>query len=290
MRILPVNKNFLGRLVTKLLFPIVLISPICSQAQSPSSSSVTRVAATTASGLRESPAKVLAGAARSGAVTQMPGETYHGPGPMTVGYLGAKKQIILPTGAWILLAAVDRQSLHQSNPVALVSLVFGQFQGGQLKSLMSYLFNGRTVGQGRSWRDADDCVSEPLPASAARAQGQARNAKACGWTRRLNQAAQIADPGWEAAQTASAQLGAPVPVGPVQFTRAWVQDNSGNYLAIRRVDFSSEGEIAAIQQARAIWLNAYLPIMLEGFDKMIAAEELEPIQPGTVSTRVSLPD
>jgi hypothetical protein len=258
-----------------------------SRQVAPSSSGT--VAPAQETGLRESPAKLLAGAPRSGAVTQMPGETYLGPGPMTVGYLGAKKQLVLPTGTWVLLAVADRNSMHLNNPVPLVSMVFGQYRAGQLVSFMSYLFNGRSLNAPRGWGDFEDCNNKP-PAAATRVQEAAGGAKLCGWTQRFAQTARVEDVGWEAAVAATAKLGAPLPPAPLQFTRAWVADAAGNYLAMRRADFSPVGDSAAVQQARAVWLQAYAPLMLEGFDKKINATELEPEQAGVSGGRMRLPD
>ncbi len=245
--------------------------------------------ASAATGLRESPSQLLAGAPRSGAVTQMAGETYFGPGPMTVGYLGAKKQLVLPTGTWVLLAVADRNSMHQNNPVPLVSMVFGQYRAGQLVAFMSYLFNGRTLAAPRGWGDFEDCNTKP-PANASRVQDSASSARLCGWTQRFVQAARVEDAGWEAAVAATSKLGAPLPSAPLQFTRASVVDGAGNYLAMRRPDFSLVGDASAVQQAKATWLQAYAPLMLQGFDKKIGANELEPEQAVVAAGRLQLPD
>jgi hypothetical protein len=240
-------------------------------------------------GLRESPAKLLSGAPRSGAVDQMPGETYIGPGPLTVGHWGARKQLVLPTGAWVLLASVDRTSGHQNSPVPLVSLVFGQYRSGQLVSFMSYLFNGRTQNGARTWGDFDDCHNKP-PAQALRVQESSGSAKLCAWTQTLMQTARVEDAGWEAAVASTAQLGAPLPAAPLLFTRATVLDSNGHYLTIRRADFAPSGDASAALQARHSWLKSYVPLMLEGFDKRIAAKELEPERELVQTARIRLPD
>jgi hypothetical protein len=239
-------------------------------------------------GLRELPAKLLEGAPRSPAVTQMPGETYQGPGPMTVGYLGAKKQLVLPSGTWVLLAVRDRQSGHQNNPVPLVSMVFAQYRAGQVLSFMSYLFNGRPASA-RNWGDFEDCNNKPQ-AHVLRVQESTGSARLCGWTERLKQTAHVEDPGWEAALDVSARLGAPVPIAPLLFTRVTTLDTSGHYLTMRRADFSQVGDGEAALQARHAWVKAYVPLMLSGFDKKIAADELEPERGKLASGRVHLPD
>lgn len=257
---------------------MLLTLPLPGQAQVPSGT-----------GLRESPAKLLADAPRSGAVTMMPGETYYGPGPLTVGYLGAKKQLVLPNGAWVLLAAVDRHSVHPT-PVPLVSMVFGQFREGKLAALMSYLFTGRTVAGKPGWADAQTCHNKLPNPSAQRVEANAHGATGCGWTVHQARMVQVQDAGWDAALAATARLGAPTPVPPLMYTRTWAVDATGNYLATRRADFAPIGDPAAAQAARAAWLQEYLPLMLEGFDKKIGATELEPDQPKLPAVRVALPD
>ena len=221
-------------------------------------------------GLKSDPAQVLAGVPASGAITMMPGETYHGPGPMTVGYLGAKKQLVLPNGAWVLITVADRPG-GQATAVTLVSMVFAQFRQGQLVSLMSYLFNGRTV-RGRShWSDADECHAANAPRSGHKevlVQGPAR---VCGWTVKQSAMPRVVDPGWEEAPNVVQRLGSQMPPAPLQFTRAWATDYGGNYLAIRRADFEFPGGAQAAQTARAAWLREYLPLMLQGMDKTIGA-------------------
>jgi hypothetical protein len=138
------------------------------QAKSPGASTPSKppmesavAAPSSPTGLSVDPMQVLSGTPTSGAITMLPGEVYHGPGPITVGYLGAKKQLVLPNGAWVLLAVADRQSGHRPS-VPLVSMVFGQFREGHLVSLMSYLFNGRTSPM-RTWQEVEDCHAEKKP-------------------------------------------------------------------------------------------------------------------------------
>lgn len=64
-------------------------------------------------GLKVDPAQVLVDARTVGAASMVPGETYYGPGPIKVGYLGVKKQLVLPNGTWVLLAIADIQSVHR---------------------------------------------------------------------------------------------------------------------------------------------------------------------------------
>jgi hypothetical protein len=244
---------------------------------------------TFSSGLQASASVALSGDSRSSAVTATPGETYIGPGPITVGYLGARKQVILPNGPWVLLASLDRNSMHAA-PVPLVTMVFGQFRDGKLAALMNFLFTGRKVSGKPTWSDAEACHRELPHPNTRLVQVSASGAHGCGWTVRQVRALQVQDVGWEAAQAAADRLGAPVPQSPVQFTRAWVVDGAGNYLAIRRADYLQDEDPAKVQAARSAWLHDYLPLMLDGFNKKIAAAELESDQPKLPGARVALPD
>ena len=254
----------------------------------PAAATPLAASASPSTGLKSDPAKVLAGVPTSGAITMMPGETYFGPGPITVGYLGAKKQLVLPNGAWVLVAVADRTSGH-ATAVTLVSMVFAQFREGRLVSLMSYLFNGRTV-RGRGWPDADECRAGSAPRTGHKEALIQGIGQVCGWTVRQASMPHVVDPGWEQAPGVVQRLGAQMPPPPLQFTRAWATDNGGNYLAIRRADFEFPGGAQATQAARAAWLRDYLPLMLEGLDKRIGATELEPNQSQAPRIRVTLPD
>lgn len=243
-----------------------------------------------APGLPADPAQVLADAPRSGAVTMMPGETYFGPGPLTVGYLGAKKQIVLPAGAWVLLALHDSDSTHHA-PVPLVSMAFGRFEEGRLVSLVSYLFNGRASQPRARWSEADKCLAAEPPAGGEKVAGEAGRGRGCGWTVRQGRPPNVTDGAWVQALSTAARLGARVPDGPLQFTRVWAVDGGPNLVALRRADYGLRGAAAAASQAqRVAWLRAYLPVMMDGLDKRIDATELEPNQPQPPPVRLTLPD
>jgi hypothetical protein len=282
---MPSSKCARRMIVLACIAPIAGLSSAALAQQSPPASQA-------GLGLTQDPALVLRDAGTSGAITMVPGETYLGPGPMTVGYLGAKKQIILPNGRWVLLAVADRQSGHPNQPVPLVSMVFGQFKEGRLVSLMSYLFNGRAVQGTRPWADFDGCQSgQQVPRGVTKVGDTERGAPGCAWTVRMTTLPKVEDAAWVRAFEAAQSLGAGVPVPPVQFTRAWVVDSRGtNYLGMRRADFDATADAAALQTARSAWLGEYLPLMIDGFDKRVGATELEPNQSRLPSVRVSLPD
>jgi hypothetical protein len=242
-------------------------------------------AAPTSTGLAGDPAKLLAGGGTSGSVTMMPGETYLGTGPMTVGYLGAKKQLVVPPGAWLLLSEADHKSSHAA-PVSLTTMVFGQFRGGQLQSLLLYLFNGRPGPISTRWPDLDHCLAQEGPRGSLKVMQSHDVVRACGWVVRQNTLPAFNNPAWDQAMAALVRLGGAVPQGSMLFSRLWLGDNTADHLNIRRIDFDNR---AWSLEQRGAWLQAYVHLAIDGFHRRVRADELEPGQPPT-GARLSLVD
>jgi hypothetical protein len=243
--------------------------------------------AATATGLAEDPAAVLAKSTTSGSVTMMPGEIYLGPGPMTVGYLGAKKQLVLPNGAWVLLAMGDRNISVRGLPSSLTMMVFGQFQEGLLKTLMAYQFNGRSASGRMTWSDLEACFRQGGPNGSRKVELSSGSTRACGWTTRLNRLPEVVDGAWGEALAAVPRLGSQVPQAPFVYTRVWAGDGTVDYMHLRRLDFDPARKLDV--GLRAEWLEAYLGPFLDGFQKRVRFNELEPGQP-PAGARLTLPD
>jgi uncharacterized caspase-like protein len=94
-------------------------------------------------------------ARNSSAVGFKLGDQFTGPGILTLGWLGAKKQVVLPAGEWVVLSAFDRDTNH-TPPVNLVHVVFGRFAGERLAAIISVIAN-RTGSNITSWTDLDEC-------------------------------------------------------------------------------------------------------------------------------------
>ncbi len=103
----------------------------------------------------------------SGAITLDAGHRIRGPGVITVGRIGAKKQLSIPQGDWMVLAATDHSSEAQprvanmstTNRIArLTTLTLAQFDGTTARSLLVATFN-RLPGDNPNhvWRDAVQC-------------------------------------------------------------------------------------------------------------------------------------
>ena len=96
--------------------------------------------------------------ADSGAVSFRVGDKFYGPGAITVGWFGAKKQLVLPNGEWAALAAVDHNSTHAAS-MQLTSIAFGQFDSAPMQSLSVAVFTRRPGAAGNTWSDASVCES-----------------------------------------------------------------------------------------------------------------------------------
>ena len=106
----------------------------------------------------------LTSPASSGAVSFSIGETFNGPTAVGVGWLGAKKKLVLPAGPWIALTAQDEiANLPSSLPawtqtyrVTLTTVSFGRFSGGRLVSLMTFRFSAQKAPS-VAWTGVDGC-------------------------------------------------------------------------------------------------------------------------------------
>ena len=100
----------------------------------------------------------------SGAVSFNIGETFAGPASIGVGWLGQKRQLVLPSGRWIALAAQDESLVLPSTGtntqiptrVVVTTVVFGQFTGQRLISAFQFRFSSKKTAP-VSWSGIDGC-------------------------------------------------------------------------------------------------------------------------------------
>lgn len=102
----------------------------------------------------------------TGAVSFRLGEEVVGPRALTVGSLGARKQLVLPAGRWIALAARDDAVYLPASSVSLGStrvrlttVAFGKFVGSRLTSLLRFNFSSQKVAATVSWSSVEGCES-----------------------------------------------------------------------------------------------------------------------------------
>jgi hypothetical protein len=103
-------------------------------------------------------------APESGAVSFNIGATFTGPMAHTVGWMGAKKQLVLPAGQWTALAAQDdfvmlpafSSSSTVMTRVRLTTVSFGRFAAGRLVSLLQFTFSSQKLPP-LAWAGVDGC-------------------------------------------------------------------------------------------------------------------------------------
>lgn len=98
----------------------------------------------------------IAGEPETGAVGFRVGDSFFGPGPLTVGWFGAKNQVVVPNGRWTVLAATDGYSTH-SPRIQMTSVALGSFERNRLRSLLVAVFNSRPGPAWATWTDAQKC-------------------------------------------------------------------------------------------------------------------------------------
>lgn len=100
----------------------------------------------------------------SGAVQFNVGDTFDGPMAHTVGWAGAKKQVVLPAGRWIALAAKDEpvslassiNTITTPQRVVLATAMFGRFVDGRLAALLQFRFSSHKSSS-IAWSGVDGC-------------------------------------------------------------------------------------------------------------------------------------
>jgi hypothetical protein len=247
----------------------------------------------------------------SGAVTFRVGDVFRGPGPITVGYLGAKKQLLLPNGDWRVLAAVDYNSRHAS-PMRMTSVAFGQFDGPRLRSLLVATSTRRPGKASNTWNELSHCqanqggslwqsaqerfplsqcarvqplaparLREQLPQALAESMDQHLPAMGAAWPSvNLKSTLVVTD---RLAALLQVQRFDCVAVKPgadtdtcVAIPRAWLRDDPTPPL-----------------QARLEWARAYATLAPLGMNKNLDADDLEAnpaAQSATHAVALSLPD
>jgi hypothetical protein len=229
------------------------------------------------------------------------GDKLSGPGVITVGGLGSRRQLVLPRGEWLLLAGYDHASSDRT-PVSMATLVFGRFEGTQLRSLLISSFNRRSVAHA-SGSPTNNVVGGSLPAWPAVARceateqallrevSSARHTKVCAAAKPLR-------PGDDSPVTWPAVRERLVPalqaiggkmVGFNLSSEVQMSDVRHNYLGYVRLDCvgatAATGpcpEAAAgspTLAARVQWLKAFAPMALDGLGRHIESDDLKPGKP-----------
>lgn len=243
------------------------------------------------------PPRALASERSSGSVSFSVGDVFAGPGVLTVGWLGAKRQLVLPPGRWLVLAAQDYRSAD-AVPAPMTAIAFGLFQGEQVRSLIVANFNRQPVGAGNTarapsqmlprWLDFERCEDTQLP-TLHRDTRVARTLRRCERALVPGGAATAADwpgpSGWSAAlRSAVAAAGGALPAFHLR-SEVHVFDNRHGYFGITRLDCLAQSDAAGacaaadavprtLVDARIDWLKSYAALVQQGADREFDLPEL----------------
>lgn len=225
----------------------------------------------------------LAGEVTSGSTELAVGTRLVGPGIVTVGSLGAKRQLPLPAGEWVLLAAVDHGT-RSTVSVSMATLAFGQFSGAQLRTLLVATFNRRAVtvpsgstgnlvasGSLPRWASAEACDAA-LDAELMRGITSPRGLRRCAALRRAGdwrEAFPDAPTLLEPLDRSLATLGAQVPAFAWR-SEVHLSDLRYGYLVYTRLDVDGP------EGARREWLRRFVPIAQSAYHREFDTYDLEP--------------
>ena len=272
--------------------PAVVAIPVPAQAQAP------------ATGGKLNPWSEPA----SGAVTLDAGHRIQGPGVITVGRLGARKQLPIPDGEWVVVAATDHDSDTQPRhsaatgavlghgAVKLTTMTLAQFQGTIAGSLLVVTFNRVTNDMPRfTWKSAEQCVAAADQAGQAEPGAPAEYRHTAGGGRHLRLCVQVRHEAngipavfapehrKEINQNLS-KLGGRLG-GFNTETDLYLVDRYNAYIRITRLDCTEAQQgrpacaIPGIQPtgiaAQVAWAKAYAPSAQAGFDRDLAMPELK---------------
>ncbi len=238
---------------------------------------------------------------RSGAVTFNLGDRFTGPGVITVGWAGAKRQMVLPPGEWVVLAMADHKE-DMTPPayrfptrvvVDIGTLVLGRFSGTRLAAAMIYQSSIRPV-QVDDWTDIAGCQPGAVEALFHENTRPSGLRSACAAVKPVAAPLAAKTMAMEEARASLARLGAQVQ-GDALATIVVVSETRRGYLAGTRLDWpgvalGTESDAAtawsraasARDSRRAAtvaglieWLGAYRKLVDDAYGFRINQDELK---------------
>lgn len=228
----------------------------------------------------------FAGLVNSGSTDLALGARLVGPGVIMVGNVGNRRQLVLPAGEWVLLAAEDHATTDRV-PVSMATLAFGQFQGTQLRSLLVATFNRRSVtpqtgspgnalagGLLPTWGQAQRCEAA-APAHGLPETTTSRWLRRCAllrsagdWRAAFPEAAPLAEP----VGASLAALKGTLPPAFAHLSEVHMSDVRYGYAGLTRLDTAEVGSAAD----RAAWLRRYAALAERGYTRDFSSNDLVP--------------
>lgn len=246
----------------------------------------------------------------TGALHAGPGTALVGPGVVTVGWFGAKKQLIVPRGEWIVLAAYDHR-LTGFTTLQMTTIALGQFDGDQLAGLLVATSNTRSppVTPGSAGGGAAGPLATTIPVwpAAQECEGLARTAfhhafessfrlQKCAAVREIESrdALSFAPDLRERLELALVRLGVAMPPFVVR-SEVHVINDKRDYIGYVRLDpgartgAPARAESQALLYGRKPWVDVLLSLAVKGHARGFDAPDLAPDEP-QLPARIQIDD
>lgn len=232
----------------------------------------------------------IAGPATSEAVPFRIGDRFLGPGSITVGSLGARKQLVVPAGEWVVLSARDHDSTHRL-PIRLTTVVLGRFEGAQMKSSLEAMFISKAASVGASWKEMASCEA-PNKTARFQTRSQIGNVNQCAQFHLVKPRPMSTWGGaWEAVRDNLNRLEVRRDEGPGLVTRIVLADNRGGFMQLVRFDYGlrssqpgapeADKAFNALVEQRIDWAAAYAELAADGLGQHLQVQDLRPgVKPG----------
>jgi hypothetical protein len=237
----------------------------------------------------------------SGAITLDAGNRIRGPGVITVGRIGAKKQLPIPEGEWVVLAATDHESETQPRytangtvggigAVKLTSMTLAQFDGTTARSVLHVTFNRVAHDMPRFvWKGAEQCLTAADPSEYHDILQTSRSLKLCTQVRVESASIDVALVPAHRNEISRnlGQLGGRLGVYNTG-TDFYLVDRYNNYMLINRLDCVEAQQARpacalptsppASMAAHIAWAKNFAPSAYTGFDRNLAVPELSALE------------
>lgn len=225
----------------------------------------------------------------SGAATFNLGDRFTGPGFVTVGWLGSKKQVVLPAGEWVVLAAVDHSSTG-ARPAKLATFVFGKFAGDRLAASLTVTVN-RSASPVSRWTDIEACAQPDAGQLHHEATSMSAVQTECVRMHGAAGALPGATPLGDELRSSLKRIGARAG-GTAVVTQMYVADKRNGYMRIQRTDWPAvalgnteatdwQPDAVARSEVRSAyvkelvrWVQGYRPVAIQGFHRSLDGDDL----------------
>lgn len=241
-------------------------------------------------------------ALETGALNIRPGNRLIGPGVVTIGWFGAKRQMVVPPGEWIVITAYDHL-LAGLAMLQMTTLAIAQFEASGLKSLIVATLNSRsppvsppTGGAAGTalatavsrWPASEECEAVAESALVHRVESSYRLQK-CSAIRRVGtQDAMAFAPNLKDRVNLALQA---LHVEMPQFilrTEVHLTGSNREYFGYVRLDAAgnshagsggASADVQALVDRRKAWLANLIPLLEQGNARKLNVDDLEPERP-----------